>query len=178
MNCRLRFLIVLLAFPAALPAETNEPLITRVMKAADKNHDGKLSLAEYLPLDVQAKHHGEEHFKAGDANHDGFLDPTELPAKLHKQTWFAILSEGTDACFARLDANKDGKLDATEYRKISRMGAHAEQHFRGADTDHDGFLSPAEFAAHAEAKLKALAESQKPKNWRHCRRKQLEEETK
>ena len=150
---------LLLAPLAALPAGTDQPLITRIIQPADKNHDGKLSLAEYLPLDVQAKHHGEEHFKAGDANHDGFLDATELAATLQKQTWFAILSEGTDACFARLDANKDGKLDAAEYRKISRMGAHAEQHFRGADTDHDDFLSPAEFTSHAEAKLKTLAES-------------------
>lgn len=155
--------VVLLAFPAALPAETNGSLIARVLQTADKNHDGKLSLAEYLPLDVQAKHHGGEHFKAGDANHDGFLDATELAATLQKQTWFVILSEGTDACFARLDANKDGKLDAPEYRKISRMGAHVEQHFRGADTDHDGFLSPAEFTAHAEAKLKALVGAPKKK---------------
>ncbi len=161
MNSLLGFLVVLLTFSPVLHAETHQQLIARVLKAADKNHDGKLSLGEYLPLDVQAKHHGEAHFESGDANLDGFLDVIELAETLKKQTWFAILSEGTDACFARLDANKDGKLDATEYRKISRMGAHAGQHFSSADTDKDGFLSLAEFAAHAEAKLNAVAQPPK-----------------
>lgn len=146
--------LVLLAVSSVIADDA--PLIARILKAADKNHDGKLTLAEYLPLDVQAKHHGEEHFKSGDANADGVIDTAELPAALRKQTWFAILSEGIEPCFTRIDANHDGKLDATEYRKISRMGAHSEQHFKGADTDKDGFLSQAEFAAHAESRLKAM----------------------
>ena len=148
--------ILFLLSAATLLAADDAPLIARIFKAADKDHDGKLTLAEYLPLDVQAKHHGDEHFKAGDANADGFIDASELATTLHKQTWFAILSEGIEPCFTRLDANQDGKLDAAEYRKISRMGAHSEQHFKGADTDMDGFLTMTEFAAHAEAKLKAL----------------------
>lgn len=147
--------LIFLALPAAAD---DAPLIARILKAADKNHDDKITLAEYLPLDVQAKHHGEEHFKSGDANADGVIDTAELPAALRKQTWFAILSEGIEPCFTRLDSNHDGKLDATEYRKISRMGAHSEQHFKGADTDKDGFLSKAEFAAHAESRLKAIEE--------------------
>ena len=151
-------LAVLILFPVRLRgAEPGEAAVaSRVMAAADKNHDGKLSLAEYLPLDVQAKHHGVEHFNGGDANRDGFLQEAELPAVLHKQTWFAILSEGINACFDRLDANRDGRLDLGEYRAISRMGGHAEQHFKAADGDQDGFLSRAEFTAHAEAKLKPL----------------------
>jgi hypothetical protein len=36
------------------------------------------------------------------------------------------------------------------------MGHHSEQHFKGADANHDGFLDPSEFTAHAEAKLKRL----------------------
>ena len=123
------------------------------IRLADKSGDAKLTLAEYLPLDVQAKHHGEEHFKAGDANHDGFLNVTELAATLTKQTWFVILTEGIDPCFARLDADKNNRLDPAEYRGISRMGHHADQHFKGADTDHNGFLDLKEFGAHAEAKL-------------------------
>lgn len=146
--------LVLLAVSSVIADDA--PLTARILKAADNNHDGKLTLAEYLPLDVQAKHHGEEHFKSGDANADGVIDAAELPAALRKQTWFAILSEGIEPCFTRLDTNKDGQLNAAEYRKISRMGAHAEQHFKGADADKDGFLSKAEFAAHAEGRLKAL----------------------
>jgi Ca2+-binding EF-hand superfamily protein len=152
----IRILTLLVLSGVPLLAADDAPLIARIMTAADKNRDGKLALAEYLPLDVQARHHGEEHFKTGDANADGFIDATELPAALRKQTWFAILSEGIESCFTRLDTDKDGQLNATEYRKISRMGAHAEQQFKGADADKDGILSKGEFAAHAAAKLKAL----------------------
>lgn len=133
----------------------------RALETADRNRDRKLDLAEYLPLDVQAKHHGAEHFEKGDANGDGFLDVSELASALHKQTWFAILTEGAEACFARIDADKDGQLTASEYRKISRMGGHAEQHFNKADTNQDGFLDSVEFVAHAEQKLTAAANPKK-----------------
>lgn len=154
----IRILTLLVLSSVPLLAADDAPLIARIIQAADKNKDQKLTLAEYLPLDVQARHHGEEHFKTGDANADGFIDATELPAALRKQTWFAILSEGIESCFTRLDANQNGKLDAAEYRKISRMGGHAEQHFKGADADKDGFLSMAEFTSHAESRLSAIEE--------------------
>jgi Ca2+-binding EF-hand superfamily protein len=149
-------LITVLLFTQLTHAEPSAGLMQRILKAADKSSDGKLSLEEYKPLDVQAKHHGDEHFKAGDKNSDGFIDATELAGALKKQTWFAILSEGIEPCFARMDANKDNKLDASEYRKISKMGHHSEQHFKGADANHDGFLDLTELTAHAEAKLKRL----------------------
>jgi len=158
MKLTFTLLTSLLIAPLGLlrATEPSTALMQRIMKAADRNKDGKLSLEEYKPLDVQALHHGEEHFKTGDTNHDGVLDATELAATLHKQTWFAILSEGTESCFARLDGNHYGKLALEEYRKVSRMPNHAEQHFHGADTNKDEFLDLAEFTAHAEAKLKAL----------------------
>lgn len=137
-------------------AEPSAALMQRIMTAADKDKDGKLLLEEFKRLDVQAMHHGDEHFKAGDKNSDGFIDAAELADALKKQTWFAILSEDIAPCYARLDANKDGKLDAAEYRKISKMGHHSEQHFKGADTNHDGFLDLTEFTTHAEGKLKRV----------------------
>jgi len=151
--------LLLVAVASLHAADTSAVLMQRIMKAADKNKDGKLSLEEYKALDVQALHHGEEHFKAGDINHDDFIDAAELVGGLSKQTWFAILSEGTEPCFARLDANKDGKLDATEYRKISKMGHHSEQHFKGADANKDSLLDLAEFTVHAEQKLKTLKDN-------------------
>jgi hypothetical protein len=36
------------------------------------------------------------------------------------------------------------------------MGHHSEQHFKGADANHDGFLDLTEFTAHAEGKLKRV----------------------
>jgi Ca2+-binding EF-hand superfamily protein len=153
---KIHFAAALLLTTSVITATPSAPLMQRIMKAADKDKDGKLSLEEFKPLDVQAKHHGDEHFKAGDTNSDGFIDAAELADALKKQTWFAILSEGTESCFARLDANKDSKLDATEYRKISKMGAHSMQHFKGADANKDSFLDLSEFTAHAEHKLAVL----------------------
>ena len=149
-------IVTALLFTQLTHAEPSAALMQRILKAADKSSDGKLSLEEYKPLDVQAKHHGDEHFKAGDKNSDGFIDAAELAGALKKQTWFAILGEGIEPCFARMDANKDNQLDASEYRKISRMGHHSEQHFKGADANHDGFLDLTEFTAHAEGKLKRV----------------------
>ena len=151
-------LLALISVVALNPPPNEMAVAQRAMQGADHDHDGSLSFAEYRPLDVQAAHHGEEHFQAGDANHDGLLSLAELAVTLHKQTWFAVLSEGTETCFTRLDADKNRKLDSTEYRKISRMGGHAEPHFKHADTDGDGFLSLAEFAAHAEAKIETPGE--------------------
>ena len=155
---RIRFDAALLLATSVITATPSAPLMQRIMKAADKDKDkdSKLSLEEFKPLDVQAKHHGDEHFKAGDKNSDGFIDAVELADALKKQTWFAILSEGIESCFARLDANRDCQLDASEYRKISKMGHHSEQHFKGADTNHDGFLDLTEFTTHAEGKLKRI----------------------
>ncbi len=160
----LAFVLLLpFVFHASAADLPSSQVLPRVLQTADKDKNGTLSLAEYLPLDVQAKHHGEEHFKAGDANNDGSLDVAEIITTLRKQTWFAILTEGAQGCFAGLDLNKDSKLDATEYRKISRMGHHSDQHFNGADSDKDGLLSLAEFTVHAEHQIKAL-ENTSPKN--------------
>ena len=149
-------LITVLLFTHLTHAEPSAALMQRILKAADKSSDGKLSLEEYKPLDVQAKHHGDEHFKAGDKNSDGFIDAAELAGALNKQTWFAILSEGIEHCLARMDASQDNQLDASEYRKISKMGHHSEQHFKGADANHDGFLDLPEFTTHAEHKINVL----------------------
>lgn len=149
-------LVTALLFTHTTHAEPSAGLIKRILKASDKSSDGKLSLEEYKPLDVQAKHHGDEHFKVGDKNSDGFIDAAELADALKKQTWFAILGGGIEPCFARMDANKDNQLNAAEYRKISKMGHHSEQHFNGADANHDGSLDRPEFTVHAEHKIKVL----------------------
>jgi hypothetical protein len=134
------------------------------MQIADQDNDGKLSLEEFKPLDVQARHHGEEHFEQGDLNHDGFLDTKELATTLaKKQTWYVILVEGVETCFQRIDSNKDGKLEATEYRKVSRMGGHAEHHHGSADLNKDGFLDLQEFTTHANAKLEPATVKRKKK---------------
>jgi Ca2+-binding EF-hand superfamily protein len=162
----LLLLAVLLPASASIGAEPDPtPVLGRAMDAADKDKDGRLTLEEFKLIDVQAKHHGDEHFERGDTNHDGFLDPEELATELAaKQTWFVILVEGIEPCFTRLDTDKNQKLDPAEYRKISRMGGHAEHHHRGADTNENGFLDLEEFTAHANAKLNSATNPPKKKS--------------
>ena len=63
----------------------------RIMKADNKNKDGRLLLEENPPLRVQALYHGEEHFKAGD---DGILDVAEFTA--HAEHKLKALEDGPE----------------------------------------------------------------------------------
>lgn len=67
-----------------------------------------------------------------DANRDGTITKAELTAAL-------------EARFARLDANKDGKL-TREDREILRQ-QRLDERFAAMDTDKNGQISKAEFAA-------------------------------
>ncbi|WP_176597417.1 MULTISPECIES: EF-hand domain-containing protein [Sphingobium] len=67
-----------------------------------------------------------------DANKDGAVTKAELTAAL-------------EARFARLDANKDGKLDQAD-RDILRQ-QRLDERFAALDTDKNGQISKAEFAA-------------------------------
>ena len=50
--------------------------------------------------------------------------------------------------FQKADANKDGKLSLDEFKTMSKKpDAEAEKMFKAADTDNDGFLTPAELKA-------------------------------
>ena len=72
---------LLLTTNFALCAESNTAVVTEwAMKIADKDKEGKLTLEESKPLDVQTLHHGKEHFERGDANKDGFLNHDEFTA--------------------------------------------------------------------------------------------------
>ena len=64
----------------------------------------------------------------------------------------AVFLKNMDADFARMDANRDGKvtkaeIEATQRAKAMReIMARNQQVFRELDKDHNGQLSPAEFA--------------------------------
>lgn len=90
-------------------------------KAADRNHDGKLSKSE-LKLDKSAK--------AFDHDHDG---------KISKAEYHAGYREAHS--FAGLDADHDGSLSKAEMKRADRF---TEKSF---DTDGDGKVSEAEFVA-------------------------------
>lgn len=55
----------------------------------------------------------------------------------------SALAQGSPATFESLDANKDGRISATEARKDKTVSSR----FASADKDQDGYLNRAEFEA-------------------------------
>lgn len=82
---------------------------------------------------MQMDHHGKERMKHDGASHQ---------AADHAKHATTTPSAGSGT-FAKLDANKDGKLSKVEMAKHP-MAAH----FPMLDTDKSGYLSPQEAAAH------------------------------
>ncbi len=69
----------------------------------------------------------------------------------------AKIAKRVDEVFARLDADKDGKISKAEASKGPRLSKNFDQ----VDTDHDGFVTRAEMTA-AITKM-ANARNAKPK---------------
>lgn len=64
----------LLAVALASPVPDEATLFAAVVGDVDADHDGRLSRAEYTPLDAMTN------FEAMDADHDGFATASELAA--------------------------------------------------------------------------------------------------
>jgi hypothetical protein len=90
----------------------------------DANKDGKLQVTE-LPARMQ------QHLAGADADKDGVLTPAEITA---------FRAQRAQARFAKLDANKDGAIEANE------AGARWA-HFSVADANKDGKVTFAELEA-------------------------------
>ena len=115
--------------------------------AADKNHDGSLSLAEMQALqasELQTVQNAlrarvQAQFKALDTNKDGQLSLAEFSA----MTPNVKVNETPQQVLQKLDSNHDGKVSAAEFR-APRLAV-----FDRADTNHDGVITPAEAQAAA-----------------------------
>ncbi len=79
----------------------------RKLLAADTDHDGRVSKAEFLAAAKPGKGDPAKRFARLDGNGDGFLDKAEIDAMLAKR-------------FKRLDTNGDGVVSAQE-RAAARM---------------------------------------------------------
>lgn len=78
-----------------------------------------------------------------DANSDGVVTRAEVEADVAQR-------------FAKLDANKDGKVDESD--RAAHRKAKADEMFAAADTDRNGSISRAEFDAAGEARIAKRAE--------------------
>lgn len=97
----------------------------------------------------------QKRFDQLDTNHDGALGPDEIVAASPRRAAPGAGQPSQRAIgfmVARMDANKDGKVDKTEYvaRQIAR--------FDRMDADHDGQLTAAERKAAMEAMRQRMAE--------------------
>ena len=94
-----------------------------MFKAKDTNHDGKLTLEEYLyrfPDEAE----GRRRFPTFDTNKDGFLSLEEYSTDPKK-------SAESQARFKRFDKNNDGKVSREEF--VGPAGRHG----RGTVGQHD-----------------------------------------
>ena len=108
---------------------------------ADRNHDRRLDLIEYfslLPPPVLPA------FATADANNDGFVGPVEFRIVAAAA---GVPQAVADHTFQDADGNHDGKLDLVEYFHL--LPQPPLPPFDVADSDHDGFVSKAEFEAAA-----------------------------
>ncbi|MCW5773695.1 MAG: EF-hand domain-containing protein [Rhodospirillaceae bacterium] len=109
-------------------ARSRQFLVRRVeveFKAFDANGDGKLTKAE-----VDAARGKPMLLLIADANHDGVVTKEELA-----KAFAGRGATARDRMFARLDADKDGKISAAEYQ------ASGEQRFARLDRNKDGVIT-------------------------------------
>lgn len=114
----------------------------------DADGDGRISAGE---ADADTVFDGD--FDAMDSNDDGFISDTEYRAfakrdasqgAAHAAGHSAVVQRDT---WTRLDADADGRISATE----ADADAGFDSRFTAMDGNGDGFITDAEFRAHAKA---------------------------
>jgi Ca2+-binding EF-hand superfamily protein len=119
---------------SAQQEQRTPPSPEELIKQADKNEDGQISMDE---ADRMLK----RDFKRLDSNKDGQLSLEELKAgktNARSQQGRQGQRPSTEQIFADLDSDQDGKLSKKEAR------GPLKQHFDKIDTDEDGFITKEE----------------------------------
>ncbi len=142
----------------------------------DKNHDGKLDLAEFQLLfsevtaTAELMNLAETKFRELDADKSGYLETHELDslAEWVLEAYNPIGFTASDRAemrrklLARIDSNKDGKLDLYEFSAIFQEVSakndvilKARRKFEELDDNKNGYLDSEELKSVAEWVLKA-----------------------
>ena len=159
---------------ADLPARGPVPFATY-----DANGDGAVSEAEFNAVREKRQTDGRPMLRAPsfaelDANHDGRLSPDELAAGQRAGMGGGMVDStagpgpgggrGNMPAFADFDLDKNGRMTEAEFdeARAARMKQRAEEGrmmrgmadgctFAEIDTNHDGSVTPEEFAVHQAA---------------------------
>lgn len=126
---------------AAVQAKGMGPrgLMSMEFSELDLNGDGQVTAEEMQAL-------GEKRFNEADTNGDGFLSKDEMKAQMLKRMEAKAEKYGTKV-MERKDANGDGQLSLEEMRPNEKRQGKMFGRF---DSDGDGVISEAEFAAAKE----------------------------
>ncbi len=103
----------------------------------DANGDGQLTLEELTARPA-------DHFASADANGDGGLNAEEMTAMMMAQMQDRVAAMAAQM-ITRLDANKDGLIQADEMKPAGNDGAGLERMFAIMDINGDGAVSEEEF---------------------------------
>jgi Ca2+-binding EF-hand superfamily protein len=120
---------------AAAPRARFAAAIAAEFKAMDANGDGKLTRAEHAAASKQPRL-----LLLGDANRDGALTKDEVAAAFAARAGTAFRERG----FARIDADKDGKIGAAEW------SAAGDRLFGWLDRNGDGAIEGTEIGRRGE----------------------------
>jgi Ca2+-binding EF-hand superfamily protein len=130
-------------------AAANSSVVQRdLWNTLDTDHDGTISTTE---AGADASFDG--HFAAMDGNGDGKVGADEYRAyaKANMGTGGQNANAGSQAAttmtWNNIDADKDGKLSATEVESYENLKAN----FAGMDSDGDGFVTQDEYRAYQKA---------------------------
>jgi Ca2+-binding EF-hand superfamily protein len=131
---------------------------TEMFQQADTNHDGKVSLAEWLAFKPHRHHDDDkerdqpharnldEWLKKVDVNHDGQISKAEA------ESYAPRIAKHFD----EIDTDHNGLISSTELQQYfaakdtqreQRMSEHRTEEFKKADTNHDGQLTLEEWLA-------------------------------
>lgn len=115
----------------------------------DANHNGRLDRAELAVMRAARQKRQRALLAKYDTNHDGKLDHAERVA-MRAQRRVDRATTRFDGLLKRFDADKDGKLSWKEIRpKAPGRARWMKKRFVRTDTNRDGMVDRAEFAAAA-----------------------------